>query len=483
MESHVGNHARGPGHPPETTDHNTDTRRYTADTIRPQKDLIMKKIIIAAILLIAAAGAATPFVSGIYMENVVKESFNDVNAMYAESGSDVSFEILRYDRGFASSRIEWKMNLGALNARNGIGEIVFVDTAKHGIGNIVTRTSLGENRWYTDFVNKELNGVDPLAVETVYQMSGNITSTVALSPFSFNVESETVNILPGKMVVSVDKGLRNILSEMTWEGCTSREKFGMEGFSLNSKLEKISTYIWAGDVAFAMKHLNANDGEKIMDLSNLTCDYKLDYSAEERTLAFGIGYGLEALKTGNGEEAKNAYMRIELNRIDAGGYEALMDVYMPIVQDLLNAIGKPAESTRDLPDLLDRKMAASGFKLIAATEQLLKKGLEVRIPEMKVQLPQGEVKGDLSLRLIRDMTMAQFAPVMMQPGTLLDIFSLESNLSMPLELAGRAANLFSPLYPGMQTGVLIKEGNKAVHRAETKDGKLLLNGKEVLLNI
>lgn len=40
----------------------------------------------------------------------------------------------------------------------------------------------------------------------------------------------------------------------------------------------------------------------------------------------------------------------------------------------------------------------------------------------------------------------------------------------------------TPYYPGMQTGLFIKDGDSLVHRAETKGGKLFINGKEVVLD-
>ena len=72
----------------------------------------MKKIIFAVGLIIILAVAGAPLVSGFIMERIVKQSFSDINKMYAETGSDISVEISRYDRKFSSSQIEWKLKLG-----------------------------------------------------------------------------------------------------------------------------------------------------------------------------------------------------------------------------------------------------------------------------------------------------------------------------------------------------------------------------------
>lgn len=59
---------------------------------------------------------------------------------------------------------------------------------------------------------------------------------------------------------------------------------------------------------------------------------------------------------------------------------------------------------------------------------------------------------------------------------------LKSNLSLPAHLIGENPKLVSPLYPGMQTGLFVKDGGNLVRRAETIDGKLMLNNREMILS-
>jgi len=42
--------------------------------------------------------------------------------------------------------------------------------------------------------------------------------------------------------------------------------------------------------------------------------------------------------------------------------------------------------------------------------------------------------------------------------------------------------MVTPLYPGMQTGLFVKDGGNLVHAAETIDGKLIVNDQEVILS-
>jgi hypothetical protein len=85
------------------------------------------------------------------------------------------------------------------------------------------------------------------------------------------------------------------------------------------------------------------------------------------------------------------------------------------------------------------------------------------------------------LSLNKDMTLAQFIPLMHQPELVLDILSLQSNFTLPAELAGGNPMLLAPIFSGMTTGLFVKEDEKLTHQAETIEGKLFLNGQEVRL--
>ena len=79
------------------------------------------------------------------------------------------------------------------------------------------------------------------------------------------------------------------------------------------------------------------------------------------------------------------------------------------------------------------------------------------------------------------MTMTGFIPIMMQHSAVLDIFSLHSQLTLPAQMAGNNPSLLNPVYPGMQTGLFLKDGDMLTHEAQTRDGKLFINKIEVVL--
>jgi hypothetical protein len=119
--------------------------------------------------------------------------------------------------------------------------------------------------------------------------------------------------------------------------------------------------------------------------------------------------------------------------------------------------------------------------MMAVYEKLLKAGLELQVADLAIKLPEGDITGGVTLRLLKDMTFMQFAPIVDQPELLFDIFYLKSDLSLPVGLVGDNPKLLTPVFPGMRTGLFVKSGNNLVHTAETTDGKLIVNSEEVVL--
>ncbi|MBU8849397.1 MAG: YdgA family protein [Desulfobacterales bacterium] len=441
----------------------------------------MKKIIIGVGLIIIFAGAGTPLFSGLMMERIVKQSFIDINRMYAATGSGVSVEISQYDRRFSSSQIEWKIKLGPLKSLSGVEEIIFINRADHGVTNVVSTTSLEKNKWFTDFVNHKLNGKNPLEIRTEYKFSGDIKSTLALDAFSFKEGGDTIEMRPGTMLITLDKGVENIFSEITWEGCFIPGKIRMDNLSFNSKIKKISTYIWDGKLSFAVENIKMDNGKERIELSKLKCAHTLDYNKEDASLSIGMGYGIDSIKSGQ-NNINNAFVRIGLNRIDARGYEDFMRLYSQMMNETMVEVATSQHHPDTMKKAVEKQMTAVGLQMVGTYEKLLKKGFEIQISDLRAQLPQGKIKGDITLSLKKDMTIARFVPIMMQPAAALEIFLLKSDVTLPFKLVGDNQMLLAPVYSGMQTGLFIKDGDNLIHKAETRDGKLLLNGKEVLLN-
>jgi uncharacterized protein YdgA (DUF945 family) len=441
----------------------------------------MKKMSVAIVLIILCAGAGTPFFRGLMMERILRQSFDEINQRQAETGSDISVEIQQYDRKIFSSRIEWKINPGVFKSLYGLEEIVLIDRADHGFLNVISKTSLEKNKWFMDFVDHKLDGKNPFDIQTEYKVSGEIESRIALDGFVFKEGRDLIEIKPGHMVVRLDKGIKNIFSRMTWSGCSVPGKIIMEGLFHHFKMERMSSHIWNGRFSYGLEKIISNHGENFFEMTKMACDTTMDFDEPENKVSLKMGLGMGSVISDQGW-MKDGGFKISINNIDAQAYEEFMVLYSRVVKDFMDEIVPGKMHPDTMKNILENKMSKISLQLLWASENFLKKGLEIKVSNLRAKLPQGKIKGDISLSLKKDMTLARLVPIMMQPAAALDIFYLKSDLFFPGQLLGDNPMLLSPLYPGMQTGLFLKKGENVIHKAEIRDGKLWLNGKAVLFD-
>ena len=449
----------------------------------------MKKILLTLVLMLMIAGIGAPIFNGMMMERVVKNAIDHINAGYADTGTDIEIKIVQYDRNFLSSKIQWEISPGYLGRIYGIENIVLIQRAEHGIFGITSKTNLEQNKWFSTFIETKLDGKNPLDIQTRYEVLGNITSTLTLDNFSIREGDGIVNILPAHFFIQSDKEVKNLIFKGNWEGMTAPGKIKLAGVSLDSTQDKISTYIWQGKTSISADHISLDDGQKHIEIAGLTSGATMAYDKKTNSISLEMTHGISSIKS-QGDTGRDLFVRLSINKMDAQGYEDLVKIYSRAVNNTIKNIARsqqpPEDMTGYIPDHIKKRMEKQVSRiapqLITACEKVLKKGFEIKIADLRAQIPQGNVKGDISLSLKQDMTMVQFIPVAMQPGAALDIFSLKSDISLPHGLAGDNPNLLSPVYPGMQTGLFLKKGNKLIHSAETRDGKLFVNGQEVLFN-
>jgi uncharacterized protein YdgA (DUF945 family) len=441
----------------------------------------MKKVILAVLLIGIVVIIGAPFANGLIMERVVKHASSDINKLYADTGQGLSIEIIDYNRGYGSSRIKWKIVMGKLQKIYGIDEIVVVEEAKHGYTGVISKSSLDENKWFKKLIDEELNGKNPVAITTRYNLLGNIESTCVLDAFTVQDGDHVMKIKPARMVFTCTKGLKSFASQGNWDGMAIADQFDIDSFSFKSDAKRISSYIWDGKGSFKVQHAKATADDANIDVANLKCDFTMGFDEPGNTVSLGVNYSTDHFDTGD-KRIENAAIHIGINKMDARGYENFMKVYTQIVNDTMDAMEQTQNDPQEMQAAMQRQMQSNSLQFVAAFEKILKEGFEINISDLKATLPEGQIVGHFALGLKKDMTMAQFIPILSQPSLALDIFSLHSDMRLPASLAGDGSKLFTPLYPGMQTGLFEREGESMVHKAKTRDGKLYLNGQEVFLD-
>jgi uncharacterized protein YdgA (DUF945 family) len=437
----------------------------------------MKKTIVAVVFLILVGALAVPFASGVLMERAVRGAFQEMNARYKDLGTGFSLAIMDYDRRYLTSDIEWKIDLGPLAAISQVDEVVFKDHAQHGFTGVVSTTSLKNNPWYADFVANQLKGNDPVHITTQYGISGSIKSTVVLDAFSVLVEGEKIDVKGADLFTTTDRKLANFNSTGTWEGISVGDGMAFGKTSMASKLRMFSPYIWDGDVHFEVQGVEVEDKGGQFKLEKLKATHLFKVNDDRTRTAMEYQFSIEGMNAKD-KRVDNAFARFAIEGIDVEAYESVMQMY---TQSMSQLLGDMRANDGDSGSAVKHRMNKLGFQMMAAYEKLLKKGLELKISDLNIKMADGEINGGLSLRLLKDMTLMQFAPIAGQPELMFDIIYLKSDFSLPVTLVGDNPKLEAPIFPGMQTGLFVKKGDHLVHQAETVDGKFILNSNEVIL--
>lgn len=440
----------------------------------------MKKAIVAAMVLIVGIVLAIPFASGLIMEKTVRNAFKNVNSIYAATGTGYSLEIVDYRRGYLTSDIEWKIDLGPFKAIYHIDDIVFKDHARHGLNGVVSTTSLGMNPWYAEFVQEKLQGRDPLHITTRYSLMGSIETTTALDAFSAVVDDQRLDVHPGSMVMTTDYHLEDFTSSGSWAGMAAGEQLVVGKTSMASKLKMLSTFLWDGKLRFDIQDVRAQGKGTPFELRNMNAEYVLAADNDQSTLSGEVSLSITAMHAKD-IAIDNASVRLATNGLDIQGYEDFMRMYTQNVSQIVAGMAAMEDNSAAAEEAMKKQIVAMGFQMMAAYEKILREGLEFKISDLHATLAQGEIHGEMTLKLLKDMTLIQFIPIANHPELLFDILYLKSELSLPGSLAEDDPRLITPLYPGMQTGIFVKDGDNLVHQAETVNGKLILNRSEVIL--
>lgn len=442
----------------------------------------MKKGIVAVVVVLMLVAAGMPIVNGVLMEKGFRKLVENVNAMYANTGTDTKLEIVRYERGLFSSEVEWKVDLGSLKTIYNIKEIVLLDQVKHGYKGVVSKTSLEKNTWYTDFVSQKLGGKNPVEMTTSYMLTGDIQSVLSMQPFSVQVDNETLNSKAGELHFTSNWDLEKIKASGTWEGFTIADKLDMAGVSFSSDLKVISSYIWDGKGSFQIDKVTVKEDAVSMVMDKLQMEQSLKYDEVKKTLAAEMSYGVGSISDGE-SKVEDGFVTLGARGLDAAAYEDAMKVYTSTVSNMLEQLGEAGQDQEKLMTLLDEKLGDVSFQMASLAEKFLKSGLEIYISNLHAKMEQGEVGGNILVRLEKDINIEQIIPIILgNPEQIFDYLSLKSDVHLPVELIGENPMLTSPIYPGMKTGLFVVDGARLVHKAETRDKKLFINGEELLLN-
>lgn len=443
----------------------------------------MKKALLGILILIVIGAVAAPFINGLMMERVLRGQLEKVNELYVDQPFSPHFEITRYDRGFSTSDIEWTITFPQLQELEGIQSIVMVEKAKHGLLGATSTTSLDQNSWYTDFISEELNGKDPLTITSEYNLLNGATGTFSVAQFELVDDQDNIIVVsPAEMIVQTDSNFEKIEAHGNFDGLSIPGAVGIEGIRFDSDMKMISSLIMDGTSSFSIDQVSINNGNtnKSVAISAIDAASTIDFDETNKKLSMSTTYSIDKVIADN-NEVDDIRVRIAINQLDSDGFESVYNVYVDMLSEMMENLATAEGNPEQTAAIMEQQMPLFGIRLMSEAEKLLKKDLQIEIADLHLTLPQGEIEGDFTIGLKKDMTLAGFFPLAQQPEMLVEIFSFASNMTLPEGLVPNQNQLLAPILPGMETGIFEMQGEALVHKAEIKDDMLMLNGKELVL--
>nr|WP_320015837.1 YdgA family protein [uncultured Desulfobacter sp.] len=442
----------------------------------------MKKLLIILICLAIVCAAGLPIANGIVMERTIRSAVEENNNKTAKTGTGFRMKILEYDRGLFSSRVKWCIqNPNGFPGRE-TAQLVLVDQGAHGFFSVNSQTNLEENPWYMQWVNTNLNGKDPLSIQSRFSLTGTMGSTIHMNAFSIENRKKMIDVHALDLNVSTGKGFETLDAKGRWEGLSQGSELLMGPVTFTSDLYQLTDMIWAGKNTFSLEQLKINDGKSDpVNLSGLTINFDTSTSEDKKSITMATDFHVDRIELG-GKPLSDWAATLKLKQMDTASFEQLMVLYSDIMtqagQQLEKTDGKPG----DFQEILKDEMARNTPQLMSALNGLLKKDLGMEITGLDIDLPEGKVSGSLDLSLKKDLDPSNIFILAIQPDMMFSFFDLDAQLSLPYALAGGFPNLTEPLLPGMATGLFVIKDDLLSLDMHIKEEKLFLNGNQVVLN-
>ncbi len=426
--------------------------------------------VLIGIFVVLAAGL--PALNGVLLERFL-------NHWGLENRTD-AVEILSIDRGLFSSAIEWKLTCPFPFA--GAKDIRVTDRARHGCFAVTSTSSLEKNPWFEKFCTRFPDGKPPFEITTQYKISGTVTAHIALEECTFTSQGQTVELQAGTVHLAMDRH-QQISFLANWGGGHIPEKFESGPLNVDSRLKKIQERIWDGRLAVRADHIRSLDRLQPFEASRAALTIDSGFDPETSRLCLGLGASFEVLNQGDGPVLRDGNGRLELNRVNAYGWQWATGLFSDIGQGAVDGLIQGRPVTDSLNQAVQAVSGRAGFQFFSQCDRLLKQGLEIRAKDVTVQIDEdtpGQVTADMALALKKNMTLAGFIPIVLRPGSLFEILDVKTSIGLPLAMARKAPDLLRPVVPGMGAALFVRKKDRLSHTAETRQGRLFLNDQEVM---
>ena len=379
----------------------------------------MRKIIIIAVVVAAVGLSGAPYLSGFIAERETRNLANTLN----EDGRYGEFDIVAYERGMRSSRVEYEYKLPTYwQALSQTSDTVqYACDYAHGITGIVYHCDFKSDPVYQTMVDQYFAGDDPLSIKGNISAFGGFDQTIEIKALEQTLEDgAALKLAAVKVVIESDSGFKEHDGKArigALEIASTDGSFTLADSEISWGTSTAPSGVMLVDFEVGVESLGLVDQQQTLSMRGL----KMGATLGEKNSKLASKF-LLALESINGAPVAIEDFKM---RLDTAGLDsAAVLEYQAFIENIQAEIFKSLESGEAQTPELSRAMA-----MLPILEKMLNKGLGVKL-DLNVRLDDTPNSLEFDSRLLEKTTFSQLTAFMFDPASILQHFDIRLSASL-----------------------------------------------------
>ena len=383
----------------------------------------MRKIIIIALFVAAVGLSGAPYLSGFIAERETRNLANTLN----EDGRYGEFDIVTYERGMRSSRVEYEYKLPnywqALSQTS--DTIQYACDYAHGITGIVYHCDFKSDPFYQAMVDQYFAGEDPLSIKGNISAFGGFDQTIELKALEQTLEDgAALQLTAVKVAIESDSGFKEHDGKArigALEIASDDGSFTLADSEISWGTSTAPSGVMLVDFEVGVESLGFVDQQQTLSMRGLKMGATLDEKSGKLASKF-----LLALESIDGAPVAIEDFKM---RLDTAGLDsAAVLEYQAFIENIQAEILKSLESGEAQTPELSRAMP-----MLPILEKMLNQGLGVKL-DLNVRLDDTPNSLDFNVKLLEKTTFSQLTAFMFDPESILEHFDIRLSASLDADL-------------------------------------------------
>jgi len=383
----------------------------------------VKKSVFIGIGLTIALLLGAPYLSGKIAET---QTLKWVDAINRESKLYGDLDVLSYHREFASSRAKYAYTPPLLLAKilQSNDAIEYSCDSQHGVWGVDFACQLERAGAYTEFVEQQLAGVDPLSMHGSLSAFGKITQTLEFDAIAnLDVDGQSVSTPRAIMTIETNQAMSALAFNGqvdAFEVENENRRFSLGEISFTGDVEAIADVFIVGDFAMSLDTFSLKNAGNEVALAGFSV-YSESLENGDNLDSYSI-VKIASLETSDATVAdvEDFTLTTELNGLDTAALLEYQALSMQLQREWLATLESSNVANSDQNTLL---------QMLPIIESMLKPGLEIKIAA-QAKLDGTDNSVVLSSLLLEPLTLAQMPLFLADPEAALK--KLDSHIDASL---------------------------------------------------